>query len=68
MGGGGGVTVLVCEIMRCTFRRLRCFKTILAYTTVSNKKATLVKFRSGTRTQFDITNITKLTFAADVFF
>ena len=28
----GGVTVLVFEIMRCIFRRLRYFKTILAYT------------------------------------
>ena len=28
-------------------------------TTVSDKKATLVKFRSGKRTQFNITNITK---------
>ena len=28
----------------------------------------LVKFRSGKRTQFNVTNITKLTFAADVFF
>ena len=27
----GGVTVLVFEIMRCTFRSLRYFKTILAY-------------------------------------
>ena len=38
-------------------------------TTISlNKKATLAKFRSGERTQFNITNITNLTFAADVFF
>ena len=37
-------------------------------TTVSNKKATLVKFRSGKRTQFNTTNTTKQTFAADVFF
>ena len=37
-------------------------------TTVSNKKATSVKFRSGKRTQFNITNITKQTFVADVFF
>ena len=41
---------------------------VTVLTTVSNKKATLVKFRSGKRTQFNITNITKLTFAADVFF
>ena len=27
-----------------------------------------MKFRSGKRTQFNLTNITKLTFAADVFF
>ena len=27
-----GVTVLVFEILRCIFRRLRYFKTILAYT------------------------------------
>ena len=37
-------------------------------TTVSNKKATLVKFKSGKHTQFNIINITKQTFAADVFF
>ena len=63
------VTALVFEIMKCTFRRLRYFILRRSYlTTVSNKKATLVKFRSGKRTQFNITNITKLTFAADVFF
>lgn len=37
-------------------------------TTVSNKKATLVKFRSGKHTQFNINNITKQSFAADVRF
>ena len=52
--------LLLPKIMSCTFRRLCYFKTILAY----NKKATVVKFISGKRTQFNITNITKQTFAA----